>query len=53
MDYKQMRNELTDKLADYIFSMMDGDTHMIGDMYATLQSAGYADEYGAPIGDEE
>ncbi len=37
---------------DWIFMLMDGDTHHIEEMYKALQKDGYADEDGFPIDKE-
>jgi len=39
--------------AGYIDSLMDGDTHQIGDMYTDLRADGFVDEDGFFIYDEE
>ena len=42
--------------ADYvhwIFMLMEGDTHHIGDMYKALREDGYADEDRFPIYEDE
>lgn len=55
----QERNHLADSLAAYIFSLMEGDTHMIGtpsdpdSMYGLLFEHGYCDEDGEPIYEDE
>lgn len=43
------RNELSDRFATYIFSLVEGDVHMIEDMYALLHKYGYCDKDGFEV----
>ncbi len=48
-----MTDDLSDRLAKYIFQLMDGDTYMIDDMYKLLCLHGYCDKDGFEIEEEE
>lgn len=41
------------RLADYFFSVMEGDTHLIEDAYTLLKKYNLCDADGFPIGDED
>ena len=43
------RTPLSDRLARFIFQLMEGDTAMVDDLYALLTRAGYCNEAGEEI----
>lgn len=52
-DIKDLKNDLSARLASYIIQLMAGDTYMIDDIYALLKQVGYVDEDGFYIEEEE
>ena len=50
---KELRNELSDTLADYINSFMEGDTHHVDEMTKLMKEVGYWDEDGESIYEDD
>ena len=46
---QQEKDDTVKQLGKYIISLMEGDTHMVEDMYALLEKHGICDEGGNPL----